>query len=247
MLVPPPQSHQACDRARWAVIVKDCPLFIGLNASIHGILLHSARHRVAAPGEFFFLEGDPPTTVYVLVDGRVRLVRVGPRGRALIVGFVEAGEPFGYVAAWAGTVHRVGAQAAEVSQALVWSVETMTQLTLRYPEIARAGLRVLAARVESGWDRLYDLHTRRTECRVARALLQFSPGANPAAGPETPLDVHLREQDLAELVGVTTFTVSRILSAWRRDGVADVRRAHIVVPAPRRLREIAMVPDRAND
>jgi len=238
-----PRSRQHHDPRPWAVLVERCSLFKGLDAETLGALLRSARPCVAKRGEFFFLEGDPPRQVFVLVHGRVRLVRSDPQGRTLIVRLVSSAESFGLVAVWAGTVHRVAAQAAETSHAVAWDAATMAQLTRRHPGMAHASLRLMAERVEQGWSSLQDLNTRSIECRVARALLRLAHHTAPTATPEPAITVDLREQDLAELVGVTTFTISRILSAWKHRGLVDVGRAHIFVPDPRWLWLVAAASD----
>jgi CRP-like cAMP-binding protein len=80
---------------------------------------------------------------------------------------------------------------------------------------------------------------------MARALLRLAhlTGGIVDAGP--PITLEVREQDLAELLGSTVFTVSRILSAWKRAGIVDVRREHVLLREPHRLRQMA--PDEAEE
>ena len=243
MIMHPPRSHRSFDPERWADLIAGCPLFEGLDAETLGALVRAAHQRVATSGEFFFLEGDPPNEVYMLVHGRVRLIRSGAQGRELIVGLVSAAELFGYVAAWAGSVHRVAAQAAEASRTIWWDTATLTRLAFGFPTTARAGLRLMAQRLEREWDQLQDLSTRRIECRIARTLLRLGQRTAPSAAAERAIAIDLRQQDLAALVGATPFTINRILSAWRRSGLADVKRAHICVQKPGRLWEIVAADD----
>ena len=41
--------------------------------------------------------------------------------------------------------------------------------------------------------------------------------------------------DIAEMTGTTLHTVSRLLSAWERDGIVKSTRRHVTVTAPHRL------------
>ena len=228
-------------------LLERCPLFEGADPRDLQILVQSARPHVAKRGSFFFLEGDAPDQIYVLVTGKVRLVRSGPQGREVIVGFVEPAEPFGYVAAWAGTTHPVSAQAAQESRALAWDAPSIARFMAQHPGIALKGLRLMAERVEGSWDRLQELATGRIEWRVARVLLRLAHLTGRATDAGSAIALEVREQDLAELVGSTAYTVSRILSAWRRTGLVDARREHILVREPLRLREIARVAPTAPD
>jgi CRP/FNR family transcriptional regulator, nitrogen oxide reductase regulator len=234
-----PSRGQAGDREGWKSLLQDCPLFDGIGPEGLAALLESARHREVQRGSFFFLQGDLPRQVCMLVRGKVRLIRSGPRGGEVILEFIEPGDPFGYVAMWAGTAHRVSAQAAQASQALAWDAAAIARLVTRHPGIALRGLRLMAQHVEGNWDRLQDLSTGRVEWRIARALLRLArlTGRTLDAGSVVTLEV--REQDLAELVGSTAFSVSRVLSAWKREEIVDVRRERVLLRKPQRLKEIA--------
>jgi len=164
-------------------LLEHCPLFAGVGPGDLEGLVQSALHRAAERGGFFFLEGDSPDQVYVLVSGKVRLVRSGPQDHEVIVGFVKPGDPFGYVAVWAGTARRVSAQAAQDSRALAWDSPTIARFMARHPGMALSGLRLMAERVEGSWDRLQELATGRVEWRVARALLRL---AHLTGAPQTP-------------------------------------------------------------
>jgi CRP-like cAMP-binding protein len=226
------------ERERWVQILQECPLFQDVATDDLRRLLGSARRRALLRGDFFFLEGDPSSHVYVLVHGKVRLVRSGPQGREAMLGFIEPGEPFGYVAAWAGTVHRVSAQAAQVSRALSWEAAAVSRFMTEHPGMAFRGLRLMAQYVEGSWDRLEDLTTGHVEWRIARALLRLAHLTERPTDVGSAVSVEVREQDVAELVGSTAYTVSRILSAWKRLGIVDVRREHLILYKPDALREI---------
>ena len=140
----------------------------------------------------------------------------------------------------------MSAQAAQESRALAWDAETIARFMAQHPEIALRGLRLMAERVEGGWDRLRDLATGRVEWRVARALLRLAHLTGRTADADSAVAVEVREQDLAEMVGSTAYTVSRILSAWKRSGLVDIRRERIAIRNPRRFREIAVDPMEAS-
>jgi CRP/FNR family transcriptional regulator, nitrogen oxide reductase regulator len=157
--------------------------------------------------------------------------------------FVEPGDPFGYVAMWAGTAYEVSAQAAQASQAIAWDAAVIARLISQHPGIALKGLQLMARHVEGSWDRLQDLSTGRVEWRVARALVRLAHISGRSVDSAPPIVLELREQDLAELVGSTAFTVSRILSGWKRTGIVDVKRERVVLRKPQRLGEIAQATD----
>ena len=237
-MVRQPPRRPARKQERWVPFLQRCPLFECVGAADLAVLLGSARQYAVPRGGFFFLEGDPPNQVNVLIRGKIRLIRSGPQGREAMLGFIEPGEPFGYVATWAGTPHRVSAQAAQASQAFAWDAATISRLMAKHPGVALRGLRLVAQHIEGSWDRLEDLTTGRVEWRIARALLRLAHLIEPPTDAGSTITLEVREQDLAELVGSTAYTVSRILSAWKRTGIVGVRREHVLLRKPHLLREI---------
>ena len=45
----------------------------------------------------------------------------------------------------------------------------------------------------------------------------------------------MTRQDISEMTGTTLHTVSRLLSAWEKDGIVSSRRKHVTVTDPHRL------------
>jgi CRP-like cAMP-binding protein len=50
-------------------------------------------------------------------------------------------------------------------------------------------------------------------------------------------------QELADLVGTTLFTVSRLLAAWEQQGLIHSTRGHVTVLKPQALKALAESPD----
>ncbi len=49
------------------------------------------------------------------------------------------------------------------------------------------------------------------------------------ARAQHPVTLALSHQDLGEIVGASLYTVSRVLSEWKRLGIVDVKRGRVVV------------------
>ena len=50
-------------------------------------------------------------------------------------------------------------------------------------------------------------------------------------------------QELADLVGTTLFTVSRLLAAWEHQGLIHSTRGHVTVTKPSALKVLAESPE----
>lgn len=220
-------------------VLEQTPLFRGLDRAALAAVLAVARRQRAPAGRLFFREGEPARWLYVLEHGRVKLTQTSLDGRRVIVRLIGPGDLFGGIAALAATVYPVSAEAVEDSQALAWSGPIVERLFLAHPQMAVNVMRHLAQRVLELQDRLRELSTERVEQRLARALVRLLTWTG-QPGPEGVwLGLALSRQELAELIGTTLYTVSRILSRWEREGWVMAGRERLLVRAPQRLQALA--------
>jgi CRP-like cAMP-binding protein len=219
-------------------VLRRCALFRDLDPDGLTSVLRQAHECAVAQGRFYFRQGEGAAEVYVLVHGKVRLVRQEADGGEIILRFVGPGEPFGYVEVLGRAPHFASAYAVEDSGALAWDAAALLGAMQRYPSIALNGYRLTAEEVEAAWNRLRDALTQSVEQRVGRALLRLACPQGQLPRDHQPVEIVLSHQDVAELVGTTLYTVSRVLSRWKRDGMVSVRRGRVIVHKPGRLAEI---------
>jgi len=86
---------------------------------------------------------------------------------------------------------------------------------------------------------LITLATQKVEQRVAKALLQMSRQSGRAVARGIEIAFPITRQDLSEMTATTLHTVSRLMSAWEKDGIVKSRRKRITVCEPQLLKELA--------
>jgi CRP/FNR family transcriptional regulator, nitrogen oxide reductase regulator len=216
-----------------------CALFQDLAQADLDRLLESAGQRRMPRGEFFFHQGDRADHVYALASGKVKLVRTDSEGRNVTLHIALPTEPFGHVDALTGVPRLVSAQTLEDSRAFVWDTSTVLQTITHHPSLSLKMMRSLAEKVQEGWDHVADLATDRSDLRIARLLLRLVQSVGHKLQPREAIELKLSHQDLAEMANTTQFTVSRVLSSWRRQNIVEVGRERIVVLDLQRLTAIA--------
>lgn len=199
----------------------------------------AAFRRNVARHAFFFHQGDPATTFYILIRGRVRLTEVTPEGQQLLVRFVRPGEAIGIIASMEQSVYPLAAQALEDCAALAWDSDTLERLMERFPRIAINGLRLVAQRWHELEVRYRELATERVERRIAQTLLRLAHQVGQREERGILIDLPLTRQDLAEMTGTTLYTVSRIVSRWEDEQLVETARERILIRYPHGLTLIA--------
>ncbi len=199
----------------------------------------AAHLRAVGRDEFYFHQGDPATTLYVLVSGKARMLQVTPEGNQVLLDFLAAGDMFGAVALLGQPDYPASVEAVQDSAAAGWDGELMAQLFVQHPHLALNALKHLSERIQELQDRLRELSTERVERRVANTLLRLAQ----QSGSKTPegilINVALTRQDIAEMAGTTLYTVSRILSQWEQVGLVASGRERVLIRSPHGLVSIA--------
>jgi CRP-like cAMP-binding protein len=214
-------------------------LFQGLDTDALAAVVQAAHVQTMPSGSYFFLQDDPATRFYVLLQGRARLIQVTAEGQQVILRFITPGEGMGIVAALGTMVYPASAEALDACRALTWEGATIAALMERYPRLALNGMRLLAQRVREFQDRLRELATERVERRVARMLLRLARQSGHKVAGGILIDLPLSRQNLAEMTGTTLYTVSRILSQWEARGLVETGRERVVIHDPHGLVVIA--------
>jgi CRP-like cAMP-binding protein len=155
------------------------------------------------PGSVLVSEGQTPDGLYIVLRGRVNLLRAADGGRDLILSALGPGEVFGEACAFSGVPMSTTAVAAVQSELLRVSPEALVEHLRREPETVL---------------RLCDVEERlrRTLARLARRQGRRGPASTGWILAPVPT-----QSELARMVGSCRETVSRTLSAMARNGLVS--------------------------
>jgi CRP/FNR family transcriptional regulator, nitrogen oxide reductase regulator len=220
-------------------LLKNTSLFSGLKQDELDRVAQAARIRKVDNQGFFYMEQDPAESLYILMEGRIRLVQVTPSGQQVIMRYISPVEEFGVIAMLSGAVYPVSAQAVDDSTALYWNKASLKELMEQIPGVAINALQTLADRVSEFQDRIRELTTERVERRIARALLRLAQQTGRKVEDGVLVDLLITRQDIAEMTGTTIFTVSRTMSQWETQGIIKSGREKIIIRRPHQLVVIA--------
>ncbi len=198
-------------------------------------ILDQATPRRYDEGSTVFGEGMAADRFYLLLDGTIRVVRTTPTGEQIIALHIGPGQLFGIAPALARDTYPATAVAAAECVTLSWPVRLWGDFVASYPGFATESYRTLGARLGEMQNRITELATQQVEQRVAACLLRMvnQSGRKVATGIE--ISFPITRQNISEMTGTTLHTVSRLLSAWEREGIVESTRRRIVVTAPHRL------------
>lgn len=159
-----------------------------------------------------FGEGDPARSWYRLLSGSVRVFRVLRDGRRHIGEFVFPGQFFGFEQ---GAVHLQGAEAIEPASVVVYSLERIEQRMAQDPAARHAMRQLLMERLAAAQERVMTLGRLNASGRLAAFLLVMAQRGAKGAGRGLVAELPMSRVDLADYLGLTVETVSRLFTALR--------------------------------
>lgn len=198
-------------------------------------ILDLATLRRYDEGTPIFTEGAPVNCFYLLLDGYLRAVRTTPGGDQIIVLHISPGQLFGIAPAFLRDTYPATAVTAAETVALSWPVRHWAAFMSDYPGFATETYRTVGQRLGQVQDTLTEVATQAVEKRVASAVLRMAnqSGKKTVHGIEIAFPV--TRQNISDMTGTTLHTVSRLLSAWQKDGIVESTRKHITVTDPHAL------------
>ncbi len=205
------------------------PYFAGLDSATLAELARAVRRRRHAAGAQILNEGEPCEGLSFVIDGQVRLVRASPEGREHVLGVLGPGATFNDAAVFDAGPNVDGAVAVGPTTVGLVPTRTMSALVERYPQVAKAALKVLSARQRSLAGLVEDLALRDVTQRVARLLLGCIGRESHMIEKAEAACAHITHQEIAAMVGSVREVVQRALKSLEADGAIKVERNRVLV------------------
>lgn len=174
-----------------------------------------------------FYQGDVCDRVWLLRQGRVKIVHQEEDGREVILEMVSPGELFGGAVIFLPH-HPATAKAIEAVETISFSSQVFTRFLTNHPAVTLKLIRMLGQRLRSVMD-LHILAGERVERRMAHILLKLADRVGRAEADGILLTIPLSRQDLADMAGTTLETAIRTMSRFRAHGLIETKRGGYLI------------------
>ncbi len=196
-------------------------------------------HRYV-PGRKLFLQGQKPRGVFMVCEGRVKLTMSSVEGKTLILRLVRAGEIIGLGCTVSGARHEFTAEALEDCRISFIDRESFQQFVQHHNDACGRVIQQLASKCTAARDRVRSLaFSHSAEARLARLLLDWSTGGSEAEGEATSVMPPLSHGSVAEMIGTSRETVTRLLKKLKRRKMVEMIGQHITIRDAGALRALA--------
>lgn len=193
-------------------------------------------------GSLLFVEGEAARGVFVLCSGKVKLTTSSSEGRTLIVRIAEKGEILGASSVLLAKAYEISAETVEPCQVNF----IRTDEFMAWIQNDRDAMMSVARQLSGDYYaaqreiRSFGLAQTTTE-KLARLVLDWCNAGGERTDKGIRLKVLLTHEEIAQMIGTTRETVTRLLTSLRTKKVLDIKGSTFNVVRPDALEAMVTV------
>ncbi|MBS1858742.1 MAG: Crp/Fnr family transcriptional regulator [Acidobacteria bacterium] len=180
-------------------------------------------------GQIIYNQDQPCTSLYLVIDGKVKVSRLADDGRQVVVDLYQRDEFFGE-SAFLNLPHRSEqATALDSTKVMMWTTAELEDIMLRRPRLAVALLQILVQRTVDFTHRIESFSVDNIARRLARSLIRFSERLGDSGEDGSVQMPPFTHELLSQYVGTSREIVTHYMNQFRRDGYLRYSRKGIVL------------------
>lgn len=178
--------------------------------------------------EVILYEEDTNEFMYIILLGKVNVIQTTEDGKEIILATHQSGEFFGEMSLIDGRTSPATVLATEDSLVAIISKPEFHSLLTNYAKVLERMLQILCSRIRDSWSRIHLLNFKNASQRIKMLLLTLSFDKGEKTSEGITLNIKLTHQNIADMVGLTRETVTRVLDKWRKDGAITILKKRFI-------------------
>ena len=216
-----PDSCAGCDRTRPG-------FFCGLSDEARTALNSCGHKSVVSADTILFIEGQVPRGVFIVCSGKVNLSTTSREGKVITLKTAAAGEALGLSAAISNVGYETTAETATPCQLNFIERNDILEIFESQREVSVKVAHCLSRHFQSAYRDIHQLVLNRSSSgKLARLLLSQSVGDE--GSEEIRVHSSMTHEEMAQRIGASRETVTRLIINLRRKKFIRADRAGIVI------------------
>jgi CRP/FNR family transcriptional regulator, cyclic AMP receptor protein len=190
-------------------------------------------------GAVLFVEGEQPRGIFVLCKGRVKLSIGASNGKTLIVKIAEPGELLGSSATVSGKPYEMTGETIDPCQISFVKRDDFLAFLRQNSDACFKLAEQLSEKYHNACKEVRWLGLSHSAAeKLARLLLEWSSKKRDGLRSETRIKVGLTHEEIAQMIGTSRETVSRLFAEMKRRQILQVDGATLVIRNQAALRSL---------
>ena len=185
--------------------------------------------RLFARGDVIFREGEPGREMYVIQDGRVRILKT-VRKQEKSLAILKPGDFFGEMAILNDHVRTATAAAIDDCKILAFDQSTFEAMITSHVGITVRLIKRLASRLRDADDQIENLMLKDNQSKIVNTLLKLAKVARAAEGATGEgIVLRITPLELSSKVGLDVDTVKRGMYQLRESAFIDIQEERVYI------------------
>ena len=192
--------------------------------------LEKVKYASAYPqGAMLFVEGQAPRGVYIICSGRVKLSTTSREGKTLILRIAQAGEVLGLHATVSGRPYELTGETLQPCQLDFVRRDDFLRFLQHHGDACLNAAQHLSQNCQNAYEMIRSLGLSHSVGeKLARLLLEWASDGE-ATKDGIRIKVSLTHEEIAQLIGTSRETVTRVLSEFREKKFAQLRGSTLMI------------------
>ncbi|SMC26542.1 CRP/FNR family transcriptional regulator, anaerobic regulatory protein [Clostridium acidisoli DSM 12555] len=210
-------------------LLKKIPIFSKLSEDVLLNILKLQVVKIYKKGSVIFHEYDKGDAFFFVKSGKVKIFKTSFDGRDITLNILEEGSIFAEVTLFNDINYPATAMVLEESQIGMILNKDIEKLILKNTSLALQIIKLLNKRLYKSQSTIKDMAFSDTFVRVTNVLIDLSSSHGIVTNNGIEINMNITRQDIADMVGTTRETVSRIIADLKRDGFIETNSKKIII------------------
>lgn len=217
-------------------LLKNIPIFFGITEETLKSIANISIERSYGKGEFIILQDTEVNGLYILISGRLKISRISEDGRVKVLALLLPGDIIGEMSLIDNQLASATVEAMEDSLLLLIRREDFQSILLKYPSVTLEIAKILSKRLREADKDIEELAFYSVKNRLIETLLKFAQKHGEKTPSGLKISIRITHQELADIVGSSRETVTRIMNVLERNNLIADEGGYIVLKDVSRIR-----------
>ncbi|MGB9679721.1 MAG: Crp/Fnr family transcriptional regulator [Thermoanaerobacteraceae bacterium] len=218
--------------------LKEIPFFREIGEENLTELNNISKIRHLKKGTILFIEGNKAESIFIVKNGKIKISKISSVGKEYIIKIMESGDIFAESTLFIGGEYPATAEVVEDAQVVEIKNSDIENLILKNSVIALSIIKLMAKRLKNIAVIIENLALKDSIGRTASVLLTFAKERGISTKEGILVEIELKRQELANLVGTSRENISRNLSQMDKDGIISLSKDKILIRDLEKLRNL---------
>jgi CRP-like cAMP-binding protein len=209
--------------------LRNVPIFAELEEKDLLRVIKLGTRQKYKKGNIVVLEQESGAALFVIITGKVKVVRMDEDGREVILSMFGPGEFFGEMSLLDGLTRSASVVATVKSELFMIHRRDFLELLNEFPAVTISLLAELAMRLRKADMQIKSLSLKDAEGRIANVMLILADDVGIFRKGKVEIDDLPLQQDIANMAGTSRETVSRMIHLFIEGGEVQMKGNKLII------------------